>query len=162
MSKDPTNGKAGRAVVGQAPGPSAEERPQAAAGSSEDWKLRTCRVFFEDKHQDLLWVVVSSGVIVDCNLQHWLWCGMEVLQQPKVGQPLHVLWEVSPATGPCSPRLVPGLTRHRIKQVSDAAQPIPKYSIEWLEQNPRAARGLALAGVSAELAAAPVAAGVQS
>lgn len=126
---------------------SAEEKTQAAAASPEDWKQRTCRVFFEDKHQDLLWVVIKEGWIVDCNLQHWLWCGLEVLQQPKVGQLLHILWEVGPKG-----RLLPGCTRVRITKVEDELKPIRPYPPNWLEQHPIAARGLAAAGVGADVA----------
>lgn len=133
-------------MSGQAAERSAEEKTQAAAATPEDWKQRTCRVFFEDKHQDLLWVVIKGGWIVDCNLQHWLWCGLEVLQQPKVGQPLHIQREeVFPATGASSS--FPACTRYAITKVEDELKPIRPYPAKWLEHHPIAARGLAAAGV---------------
>ena len=37
------------------------------------------KIHFEDHQQDLLWITVDKdGLIVDCNLQKPIWCGLKV------------------------------------------------------------------------------------
>jgi hypothetical protein len=38
------------------------------------------KIYFVDKWQDLLWVVIDDkGVITDCNMQGFVWIGMRVV-----------------------------------------------------------------------------------
>jgi len=37
------------------------------------------KIHFEDHQQDLLWIIVDkNGLIIECNLQNFVWCGMTV------------------------------------------------------------------------------------
>lgn len=48
------------------------------------------RIRFEDKGQDLLWVLVEDDEIKESNLQQWFWVGKKVVRTPKIGEPLTI------------------------------------------------------------------------
>lgn len=50
------------------------------------------RIRFEDKGQDLLWMLVEDDEIKDSNLLQWFYVGKKVVRTPKVGEPLTVMF----------------------------------------------------------------------
>ena len=52
--------------------------------------MATTTVHFEDKGQGFLRWAIRDGVVIESDMQGWIWEGCKVTAEPMVGQPLHI------------------------------------------------------------------------